>query len=98
MTRKGLGMTAVTDATGRLLGLFTDGDLRRVFDAGHDLHQVTIDQVMTAGGVTAHAGMLAAEALTLMQHKKINGLFITDAQGRPVGALNTQDLMRAGVL
>lgn len=98
MTRKGLGMTAVTDAAGSLLGLFTDGDLRRVFDAGHDLHQVNIDQVMTAGGVTAHAGMLAAEALTLMQHKKINGLFITDAQGRPVGALNTQDLMRAGVL
>ncbi|WKE66053.1 KpsF/GutQ family sugar-phosphate isomerase [Gallaecimonas kandeliae] len=97
MTRKGLGMTAVVDGDGKLAGLFTDGDLRRVLDAGHDVRTVSIAQVMTKGGVTVGPDMLAAEALHLMEGKKINGLIVVDGNNRPIGALNTQDLMRAGV-
>ncbi|EKE71484.1 KpsF/GutQ family sugar-phosphate isomerase [Gallaecimonas xiamenensis] len=98
MTRKGLGMTAVVDDKGVLRGLFTDGDLRRVLDAGHDVRTVPINKVMTKGGVTVSPQMLAAEALHLMEERKINGLFVVDGNHRPIGALNTQDLMRAGVL
>lgn len=98
MTQKGLGMTAVVDKDGKLAGLFTDGDLRRVLDAGKDVRTAVISEVMTRGGITVNPQMLAAEALHLMEERKINGLFVVDGNHKPVGALNTQDLMRAGVL
>ena len=98
MTRKGLGMTAVTAADGRLVGIFTDGDLRRVLDRRLDVHQVGICDVMTAGCKTARQGMLAAEALQVMEEYKINALLVVDNEGQLVGALNMHDLLRAGVV
>lgn len=98
MTRKGLGMTVVLEADGRLAGVFTDGDLRRTLDRGIDVRNASIDSVMTTHGKTARAEMLAAEALKIMEDNKINSLVVVDAQDRPVGALNMHDLLRAGVM
>jgi len=98
MTRKGLGMTVIVEANGKLAGIFTDGDLRRTLDKGIDVRQASIDQVMTAHGKTARAEMLAAEALKIMEDHKINSLVVVDAEDRPVGALNMHDLLRAGVM
>ena len=98
MTRKGLGMTAVTNEQGALVGVFTDGDLRRMLDNRMDVHAVTIGEVMTRSCVTAAPEMLAAEALNIMQVRKINALLVLDADRRLVGALNMHDLLRAGVL
>ena len=98
MSLKGLGMTAVTDEAGQLLGVFTDGDLRRILDARIDIHQDNIASVMTKSPTTAHAGMLAAEALKIMEDKKINGLIITDDNNKPIGAMNMHDLLKSGVL
>ena len=98
MTRKGLGMTVIVEANGKLAGIFTDGDLRRALDKGIDVRQASIDQVMTAHGKTARAEMLAAEALKIMEDHKINSLVVVDAEDRPVGALNMHDLLRAGVM
>jgi len=98
MTRKGLGMTAVQDADGRLVGVFTDGDLRRVLDRRVDIHELGIREVMTSGGYTARPGMLAAEALQIMEAHKINALLVVDDEDRLVGALNMHDLLRAGVV
>jgi arabinose-5-phosphate isomerase len=98
MSQKGLGMTSVVDDEGKLLGLFTDGDLRRVFDLRVDLHNTAIGEMIHSNCVTAPAHMLAAEALKLIEDKKINGLVITDEDSRPVGALNMQTLLQAGVL
>jgi arabinose-5-phosphate isomerase len=98
ISQKGLGMTSVVDDDGVLQGLFTDGDLRRVFDLRIDFHTTTIGEVMHTSCVTAHGQMLAAEALKLMEDKKINGLLITDENNRPIGAMNMQTLLQAGVL
>jgi len=98
ISRKGLGMTGIVAEDGRLAGIFTDGDLRRILDQRVDIHQVTIAQVMTRNCVTASADMLAAQALKIMEQKKINALLVTDQQQQPVGALNMHDLLRAGVL
>ncbi|MBD1389892.1 KpsF/GutQ family sugar-phosphate isomerase [Neiella sp. HB171785] len=98
MSRKQLGMTAIVNDEGIMTGLFTDGDLRRVLNKGNVQVQSPITEFMTANGVTASAGMMAAEALKLMEDKRINGLFVVDPNNRPVGALNMQDLLRAGVL
>ncbi|MBF8159658.1 KpsF/GutQ family sugar-phosphate isomerase [Ectopseudomonas hydrolytica] len=98
MTQKGLGMTVVLEADGRLAGIFTDGDLRRTLDKGIDVRQASIDEVMTPHGKTARAEMLAAEALKIMEDHKINALVVVDDQDRPVGALNMHDLLRAGVM
>lgn len=98
MTRKGLGMTVVLEADGRLAGVFTDGDLRRTLDRGIDVRNASIDSVMTSHGKTARAEMLAAEALKIMEDNKINSLVVVDADDRPVGALNMHDLLRAGVM
>ncbi len=98
ITRKGLGITAVVDAEGRLAGVFTDGDLRRALDhANIDLRGARIDELYTPGGKTCPAEMLAAEALGLMERHQINALIVVDEDRRPVGALNTHDLLRAGV-
>lgn len=98
ISQKGLGMTTVVDEQDRLLGLFTDGDLRRILDQRVDIHNTTIDTVMTKGGITAAPETLAAEALKLMESRKINGLIVLDKEQRVVGAFNMHDLLRAGVM
>ena len=98
MTRKGLGMTAVVDDEGRVAGIFTDGDLRRAVDRKIDLHATSLAELMTRDCTRVRPGMLAAEALALMQRKKINGLLIVDEDDRPIGALGMHDLLRAGVV
>ncbi len=98
MTRKGLGMTAVVDGEGRVAGIFTDGDLRRAVDRKIDLHATSLTELMTRDCTRVRPGMLAAEALALMQRKKINGLLIVDEDDRPIGALGMHDLLRAGVV
>jgi arabinose-5-phosphate isomerase len=98
MTRTRLGMAVVVDATDGILGVFTDGDLRRILDRSVDVHRVLISEVMTRDCVTAAPEMLAAQCLNLMQERKINGLPVADGDGRLVGALNVHDLLRAGVL
>ncbi len=99
MTKKGMGMTAVTGDDGKVLGIFTDGDLRRLLDRGPiDIHQTHIADIMKAGPQTARSHLLAAEALQMMQTKRVNQLLITDDQGTLVGALNMHDLLRSGVV
>ena len=95
---KGLGMTAVVDDSDKLVGVFTDGDLRRVIDADIDLRITPIAKVMTSNCVTLTANILAAEALKVMDEKSINGLIIVDDLGHPVGALNMLDMVKAGVI
>lgn len=98
MTRCRLGMTAIIDKADTLIGLFTDGDLRRAFENNIDLNQTSITDVMTHGGKVVEKGILAAEALRIMETNKINGLFVVDKQRRLLGALNMHDLLRQGVL
>ena len=99
MSHKRLGMTAVVDDDGRLLGLYTDGDLRRSLDdANVDLRTTRIGQVMTREPRTIGADALAVEAAQLMEAHKISGLLVVDAQQRVVGALNIHDLLRARVV
>jgi len=98
ISRKGLGMTCVVDEQGCLAGLFTDGDLRRVLDQNIDLHQAQIADLMTRRCITAKPQMLAAEALKIMEQRKINGLIVVNEQNKAVGALNMHDLLKAGVL
>jgi arabinose-5-phosphate isomerase len=98
VTQKRLGMTAVVDQQNILLGIFTDGDLRRALDQNAPLHEITIDQVMTANCTTVKSEMLAAECLKIMEDKKINALIVTNEQGQPIGALNMHDLLKSGVL
>lgn len=98
MTSKRLGMTAIVDEQQHLLGIYTDGDLRRTLDKAIDIKTTPITDVMTRTPVTARSGMLAAELLQLMEQKAINGVFITDINNKLMGALNMQDLLRAGVI
>jgi len=98
MTRKGLGMTAIVDGNKKLVGVFTDGDLRRTIDHKIDLHTARVRDVMTAGCKTVHPGMLAAEALQIMDATKINALPVINDNNELVGALNMHDLLRAGVV
>jgi len=99
MSHKRLGMTAVTDADGCLLGLFTDGDLRRVLAANRgQMHSTTVAGVMTRNPVTISPHALAAEAARLMETRKINALLVVDGHNRLLGALNLHDLLRARVV
>jgi len=98
MSLKGLGMTAVIGDEDKLVGLFTDGDLRRILDLKIDIHQDNIASVMTTSPTIAQAGMLAAQALNIMEDKKINGLIIINESQQPIGAMNMHDLLRSGVL
>ncbi|MDP2487166.1 KpsF/GutQ family sugar-phosphate isomerase [Pseudoalteromonas marina] len=98
MSAKGLGMTAIVDSQQQLVGLFTDGDLRRILEQRIDIHTTQIDVVMTKFCTTATQDILAAEALNIMEQKRINGLIIVNEQNHPIGALNMQDLLKAGVL
>ncbi len=100
MSRKGLGMTTIIDADDHVLGVFTDGDLRRALDREVDVHRTRMREVMTAGGKVAQPRMLAAEAVHLMETYRITSLPVVsdDGERRLVGALNVHDLLRAGVM
>jgi arabinose-5-phosphate isomerase len=98
MTRTGLGLTAVIDEQERVLGVFSDGDLRRALDRRIDPHQATMREIMTPGGRRIGAHELAAAAAALMEAHRITALIVTDAEQRLIGALNVHDLMRAGVV
>jgi arabinose-5-phosphate isomerase len=99
MSRKRLGMTAIVDDEDRLLGVFTDGDLRRALDdAQIDLRHKPVSELMGHSPKTIHPDALAVEAAHLMEEYKINALVVVDAQRRVVGALNIHDLLRARVV
>jgi len=98
MSGKRLGMTAITAQDGTLLGLFTDGDLRRTLNSGVDVHTTRIAEVMTRDPITITSTALAAEAMRLMEIHKINALLVVDGEHRVVGALNVHDLLRARVV
>lgn len=98
ITKKTLGMTAIVDKENTLLGIFTDGDLRRTLDQGIDIRTANVRDVMHQKCVRVSANILAAEALQLMQSKKINALLVVDDADKLVGALNMHDLLRAGVV
>jgi len=98
MSNKGLGMTTVVDASGTLLGVFTDGDLRRALDRRVDVHGTPMRAVMTANPRTIGPRELAAEAVLLMERHRITALVVVDGARRVVGALNVHDLLRAGVM
>jgi arabinose-5-phosphate isomerase len=98
MSAKHLGMTAVVDSNDHVLGIFTDGDLRRALRKELNIHQEKVKDNMTTPCETIDANMLAVEALNLMQDKKINALLVTDAQQQLIGAFNMHDLLRAQVI
>jgi arabinose-5-phosphate isomerase len=98
MTRKGLGFTAVCDAAGRVAGIFTDGDLRRLIETGADLRAMRAGEVMSAKPKAVRADALAVEAAELMERHRVTGLLVVDAAGGLVGAINSNDLMRAKVI
>ncbi len=98
MSAKGLGASAVVDAQDRVLGIFTDGDLRRLVEQGMDLRALTAREVMHAGPRTIRSDMLAVEAAELMEQHRITSVLVVDADGRLCGAVNSNDLMRAKVI
>ncbi len=98
MTRKGLGMTAVVDAEDHIIGIYTDGDLRRSLDQNVDVRHCAVADVMTSGCITLTPDSLAAEAVQLMESKKINALLVANEQQQLVGALNMHVLLQAGVM
>jgi arabinose-5-phosphate isomerase len=98
MTEKKLGMTAVVDSQNQVVGVFTDGDLRRMLEKNLDIHSTKIHAVMTPSCSVIGADILAAEAMKVMQQKKINALLIIDEHNKLSGALNMHDLVRAGIV
>jgi arabinose-5-phosphate isomerase len=98
MTDKGLGMTAIVDSEHTILGIFTDGDLRRSLDSGADIRSTLIREVMHASCKTASADLLAAEALHMLEENKITSLLVADDDNKLVGALNIHDLFREGLM
>jgi arabinose-5-phosphate isomerase len=97
MGSKGLGLAAVMDANGSLLGVFTDGDLRRALDRGLPLRTTTMAQAMTRQPRVITAQQLAVDAVNSMQEHQVTALLVVDAEAKLVGALNIHDLLRAGV-
>ncbi len=98
MTAKGLGMTAIVDAKNSILGIFTDGDLRRALDAGVDVHSTPMRDIMHENPKTTGKDILAAEAVHLMEENKITSLLVADDENKLIGALNIHDLFRAGIM
>lgn len=98
MSRKGLGMTAIVDEKNTILGIFTDGDLRRALDAGVDVHKIEMHTVMHRDCKTVAPDILAAEAVHLMEEYKITALLVADQDRCLLGALNVHDLFRAGIM
>jgi arabinose-5-phosphate isomerase len=98
MTQKGFGMTTVVDEQNCLLGVFTDGDLRRCVDQGLNIGNALIGELMSASPKTVNKDMLAAEALGIMETSKITALVVEDNQHHPVGVIHMHDILRAGVI
>lgn len=98
MSNKGLGMTAIVDAHGSVVGIYTDGDLRRTLQQGVDIRGLTAQDVMKEQPHTVQPERLASEAVKYMQDHKVNGLLVVDAEMRLIGALNMHDLFHAGVI
>lgn len=98
MSAKGLGATAIVDPDRRVLGIFTDGDLRRLIEQGVDIRTINAGEVMHSNPKTISAQALAVEAATLMEANRITSVLVVDAQGRLCGALNSNDLLRAKVI
>jgi arabinose-5-phosphate isomerase len=98
ITHKGMGMTAVIDEERRPIGVFTDGDLRRVIERIHDFSNITISDVMHANPRTVHPEQLAVDAVAVMEEFRINQMLVVDHEGRLVGALHIHDLTRAKVI
>ena len=98
MSGKGLGFTAVVDANQQVLGIFTDGDLRRLIERGHDLRPLTAAEVMHAGPKVVRDDALAVDAAGLMERHRVTSVLVLDASDRLVGALNLNQLMRAKVI
>lgn len=98
MTRKRLGLSAVVDSSGLVIGVYTDGDLRRTLDKNLDPHTTMVADVMTSGGHSIRQDALAAEAVQIMQDHRIQGLLVTDETGKLSGVLNFHDLLSAGVV
>lgn len=97
ITEKGFGMTTVVDDANTIIGIFTDGDLRRALDRGEDVRSVVIGDVMTRSPLTTQPSTLAAEALTIMENRKITALVVADEKNQPVGVLHMHDLLAAGL-
>ena len=98
MSAKGLGATAIVDEAGRAIGIFTDGDLRRLLERGIDLRGLQASEVMHAEPRTVREDALAVDAADLMEAARITSVLVADAEGRLIGALNTNDLLRAKVI
>ena len=98
MTQKKLGMTTVVGDNGELIGVFTDGDVRRAFDNQADIQKTAIYEVMSKNPKTISSDILAAEALSIMETYKITSLIIIDPEDRPVGIIHIHDILRAGVV
>ena len=97
MSGKGLGMTGVVNKQGQLVGIFTDGDLRRTLNDQVDIYTSKISDLMIRDPITVEAQILAAEVVSIMQANNINGVFVVNSDLQPIGALNTLDLIRAGI-
>jgi len=98
MTENSLGMTAVVDQDNHVIGIFTDGDLRRMLEKNLDIHTAKLSEVMTSPCTVITEDLLAAEAMAIMQQKKINAFLIVDRDNKLSGALNMHDLIRAGIV
>jgi len=98
MSKKGLGMTAIVDQQDKVLGVYTDGDLRRSLDKNIDVHNALISDVMTKDCRTTTADELAASIVKIMDDHGINGFLVTDDDNRLIGALNMHDILRAGIV
>ncbi len=94
----GFGLTTITDAAGNVCGVFTDGDLRRAIDAGHDIGATRVEEVMSANFVRIDENALAAEAARIMQEASVYVLIVTDARGEPSGIVKMHDLLQANVV
>jgi arabinose-5-phosphate isomerase len=97
ISNKGMGMTTVVDAAGQLVGVFTDGDLRRALDRRIDINQTTIGELMSVGGKTARREMLAAEAMRIMEENEITSLIVVDDAGNTAGVIHLMQLLHAGL-
>ncbi len=98
ITQKKLGMTTVIDANNQLAGIFTDGDVRRAFDNNADIHKTIVHEIMTINPKVVRKGILAAEALRIMETHKITALVVTNEDSHPVGIIHLHDILRAGVI
>jgi len=98
ITKKGMAMTAVVDENHQAIGIFTDGDLRRLLEKVHDFSSISVSEVMSRNPRTIGPGQLAAEAIGIMEHHRINQLLVADADGKLIGALHIHDLTQAKVI